>query len=281
MRRARDHAQRGGDAAALAKNSVGSAQVKPNSLNGTDIKESSLKGVVLGTGSARAGTRRRDRNRVHDGVHDPEHGAVRMDCAAAAGRRRTSGSATRPARTRSSGAPRRWHHRRHLPRHGARHRRPDHLGDEPRPVVLDLVHPLGWAGPGPITQVQVASDTSGTECFSHFISVRRHALIVSGGHSREGRVRLWPPWATHESGARVKGLRPGSLPDRASSPGTRRLDRRVAQVRRRRADSFAKLRCRERRDGRVVRQRPAKPRTPVRIRFAPYAVAAGYVAPDG
>ncbi len=46
-----------GYAAALARNSVGSAQVKPNSLNGTDIKESSLKGVVLGNGTARAGNK--------------------------------------------------------------------------------------------------------------------------------------------------------------------------------------------------------------------------------
>ena len=33
-----------GYAAALAKNSVGSAQVKPDSLNGTDIKESTPQG---------------------------------------------------------------------------------------------------------------------------------------------------------------------------------------------------------------------------------------------
>ena len=71
-----------GYAATLARNSVGSAQVKPNSLNGTDIKESSLKGVVLGNGTARAGNKVLGTGTAFTtGFTIPNTGRFEVDCA--------------------------------------------------------------------------------------------------------------------------------------------------------------------------------------------------------
>ncbi len=158
-----------GYAATLARNSVGSAQVKPNSLNGTDIKESSLKGVVLGNGTARAG------NKVlgtgtgfTTGFTIPNTGRFEVDCNGGATNHRFRNTTGSDAEV--------WLER-----------------QEPCGPINFTVAPGGFDGvtsatsmdpglvfwfirtggpAGPQTEVQVASRVSGAECFIQFVSLR-------------------------------------------------------------------------------------------------------------
>ncbi len=161
-----------GYAATLAKNSVGSAQVKPNSLNGTDIKESSLKGVVLGNGSARAGNKVLGTGTGFTTAFTiPNTGRFEMDCAGGG-----PSSNVRFRNTTGSDALV-WER----PDGGTNDAiflviAPGTAGLTTSATNLDPSYSLWFirtGGPaGPLTQVQVASYTSGTECFSHFVSLR-------------------------------------------------------------------------------------------------------------
>ena len=267
-----------GYAAALARNSVGSAQVKPNSLNGTDIKESTLKGVVLGNGTASAGNKVLGTGTAFvTGFTIPNTGRFEVDC--------NGGTTNHRFRNTTGSDAEVWLER----------------GDPAAPLNFTvapgnsdgvtsstaatlgtrlLVHPHRRSG-------RPADRGSGREPRLRRRVLRpvrlgpRHALATLVGECREGRVRQRPPRVPPESGARVKGLILGSWPTVHLAPGqggSAGVSRKFGGAE---PDSSAKLRCRERRDGRVVRQRPAKPRTPVRIRFAPYAVAPrGGTAPE-
>jgi hypothetical protein len=156
-----------GYAATLAKNSVGSAQVKKDSLNGTDIKESTLKGVVLGKGTAKAG------NKVLGtgtgfvtGFTMPNVGRFEVDCSPGPSTnhrfRNTTGQDAwvwiergEPTTVFSTIAP----------------------GDSGLVTSTADAQLVFWfirtGGPaGPLTEVQVGSRVSGAECFHHFVSVK-------------------------------------------------------------------------------------------------------------
>ncbi len=214
-----------------AKNSVGSAQVKPNSLNGTDIKESSLKGVVLGK-AARGGPA--TRSLAPERLHAPAftipstgrlRGGLRRGRQSSNHRFRNTTGSDATVWERHDGAPRRG-----LPRHYVPAPPAATSATRPRTRRTRSGSSARAARPGLAdARCQVASDALGSGVLRPVRLAARHALVISVGDMPRGpRPTAAPAGPTRERSP-GQGVDPGLLADRASSPGTRRLDRRVAQ----------------------------------------------------
>jgi hypothetical protein len=159
-----------GYAATLAKNSVGSAQVKPNSLTGGDIKESTLKGVVLGTGTARAGNKVLGTGAPYATAYTiPGTGRFEMDCGAGP-------TSTMRFRNTTGSDAFVWLQRDDESTNAFFITAPGDADATAFSTITDqgfsfwLIRTAGPAGP--LTQVQVATYNSGSECFAQFVSQR-------------------------------------------------------------------------------------------------------------
>ena len=218
-------------AVTLPKNSVGSPQVKSNSLSGNDINEASLKGVVLGKGAARAGNKVLGTGTAFvTGFTIPSTGRFEVDC--------LGGSTNHRFRNTTGSDATVWIER----------GEPDTVFATVAPGTAGgkrrRATPSSCSG----SSAQAARRARRPRSRSRAASPARSASSSSspcgsrtsspGGRYAARAASDCGPRGSHQRAEPSSRGCPGLLADRASSPGTRRLGRRVAHVRRRGPDSF-------------------------------------------